>query len=84
MVSWTWWPPVDAIRDLEMVKDGLANCVIAFLGGKLVPTTVRAPIHPASFALRKNPLAEWDYGPCPRLCCFNSFHLASPCLAFSI
>ena len=52
MESWTWWPPVDAIRDLEMVKDGLANCVIAFLGGKLVPTTVRAPIHPANFALR--------------------------------
>ena len=53
MESWTWWPPVDAIRDLEMVKDGLANCVIAFLGGKLVPTTVRvSPIHPANFAPR--------------------------------
>ena len=44
---------MDAIGDLEMVKDRLlANCVIAFLGGKLVPTTVRAPIHPANFALR--------------------------------
>ena len=43
---------MDTIGDLEMVKDRLANCVIAFLGGKLVPTTVRVPNHPANFALR--------------------------------
>ena len=42
---------MDTIGDLEMVKDGLAYCVIAFLGGILVPTTACAPIHPASFAL---------------------------------